>query len=63
MQSLKQQEQELLAATGAVGAGSALMGGLAAARPVQQQYPEESLNQPGLPPMPSGASPLGSLKP
>lgn len=63
MQSLKQQEQELLTATGAVGAGSALVGGLAAARPVQQQYPEESLGQPGLPPMPSGASPLGSLKP
>lgn len=62
MQSLKQQEQELLQATGVTGAGSALTGGLAGARPVQQQYPEESTGQPGVPPMPSGASPLGSMR-
>lgn len=62
MSSLKQQEQDLLKATGAVGAGSALTGGLAATRPVQQQYPEESTQAPGLPPMPPGASPLGSLR-
>lgn len=62
MSSLKQQEQDLLKAAGATGAGAALTGGLAAARPVQQQYPQESTEAPGLPPMPSGGSPLGSLR-
>lgn len=62
MQSLKQQEQELLTATGATGAGAALTGGLAAARPVQQQFPQESTEAPGVPPMPTGGSPLGSLR-
>lgn len=62
MQSLKQQEQELLQATGVTGAGAALVGGLAGARPTKQQYPEESVQQPGMPPMPPGASPLGSMQ-
>lgn len=62
MQSLKQQEQELLQATGVTGAGAALAGGLAGTRPIKQQYPEESVQQPGIPPMPPGASPLGSMQ-
>lgn len=71
MSSLKAQEADLLKMSGAVGMGGSLIGGLAAARPVKQQYPEETLNRPGLqppgqgvpmaPPMGPGASPLGSL--
>jgi hypothetical protein len=55
MQSLKQQETELLQATGAVGTGAALTGGLAAARSPKEQYPGEGQ------PAPAPASPLQSL--
>lgn len=55
MQSLKAQEAQLLQATGAVGTGAALTGGLAAARSPKEQYPE------GAPQGPAPASPLQSL--
>jgi hypothetical protein len=55
MQSLKAQEQQLLQATGAVGTGAALTGGLAAARSPKEQYPGEGQ------PAPAPASPLQSL--
>ena len=55
MQSLKAQEQQLLQATGVVGTGAALTGGLAAARSPKEQYPE------GAPPAPAAPSPLQSL--
>jgi hypothetical protein len=55
MQSLKTQEQQLLQATGAVGTGAALTGGLAAARSPKEQYPGEGQ------PAPAPASPLQSL--
>lgn len=61
LDSLKAQESQLLQVTGATGTGAAVAGGLAAARPVKQQYPEESTEAPGVPPMPSGASPLQSM--
>jgi hypothetical protein len=55
MQSLKAQEQQLLQATGAVGTGAALTGGLAAARSPKEQYPGEGQ------PAPVPGSPLQSL--
>jgi hypothetical protein len=55
MQSLKAQEQQLLQATGAVGTGAALTGGLAAARSPKEQYPGEGQ------PAPAPGSPLQSL--
>lgn len=55
MQSLKAQEQQLLQASGVVGTGAALSGGLAAARSPKEQYPE------GGQPAPAPASPLQSL--
>lgn len=61
MSSLKQQEAQLLQATGATTGGAALTGGLAAARDPKQQYPEDSLAPPGTQPTPPGPSPLQSL--
>lgn len=61
--SLKSQEEQLLRMTGAAGTGAAMVGGLSAARPVKQQYPEETTEGAGMPPMPPGASPLRSMTP
>ena len=61
--SLKSQEEQLLRMTGATGTGAAMVGGLSAARPVKQQYPEETTEGAGMPPMPPGASPLRSMAP
>lgn len=61
--SLKSQEEQLLRMTGATGTGAAMVGGLSAARPVKQQYPEETTEGAGMPPMPPGASPLRSMTP
>lgn len=60
MQSLKAQEADLLRAAGATGAGGALVGGLAAARPPQEQFPAPT---PGVGALPeaSPGSPLQSL--
>lgn len=61
MQSLKAQEADLLKMSGLTGTAGVVTGGLAAARDPQMQYPQESLSAPGIPPMPTGASPLGAL--
>jgi hypothetical protein len=61
MSSLKQQEAQLLQATGATTGGAAMVGGLAAARDPKQQYPEDSLAPPGTQPAPPGPSPLQSM--
>jgi len=55
MQSLKAQEAQLLQATGAVGTGAALTGGIAASRAPKEQYAEEGQ------PTPAPASPLQSM--
>jgi len=61
MQSLKQQEQELLTATGATGTTAGIAGALGAARGIPQQYPEDSVAVPGTLPGPTPASPLQQL--
>lgn len=58
MQSLKQQEQELVTAAGTTGAIAAGAGALGAARGIPQQYPEDSMALPGTGPGPVPASPL-----
>lgn len=58
MQSLKSEEQELLKMSGLTGAGAALTGGLAAARSIKQQYPEDTLAPENAPPSAAPVSPL-----
>lgn len=54
MQSLKAQEQELLTATGVAGTAAGTAGALSAGRGIPQQYPEDTMAQPG----PQAPSPL-----
>lgn len=63
MESLKQQEQTLMQASGASGAAAVSSGALAAARPPKQQFPgeEEQPTEPGMaPPRPGLAPPAGA---
>lgn len=58
MQSLKAQEQQLLATTGVTGAAGAGAGALGAARGIPQQYPQDELGAPGMQPPVAAGSPL-----